>query len=357
MIKQIILIFLTLFVLTSCGSSGGSTNTTEQIDDNTDTAPDENTSSTVTIGSWEEIQTQNSPGVRTNHTIVDINGTLYLYGGDDGVARIGQARTGLSDLWVCTPESGMYRELTPSSQTPPPRKYHKAIVKNNKMYIFGGVNNEYIPTSDAWVYDPSVDTWAKLFDASNSEFADRSYQDTIVDKDGNIYISGGMVTGTSGSAYSDVIKYDIATNTLTQVASCDYEYARFGHSSFVYDGKFYMAFGKSGDTFKNDMVEIDLNTGTCKTVTQIGPVPKPTKFANATIVNDTLIYFGGYSKDEENKELWKYDMPTKTWTQKDDILVANNGTAVWTTYQNNPGIFYQGGINSTLTWFLSVGVE
>ncbi len=374
-----ILVFLSLFILSGCGSSGGSTNTaddtTEQIDDNTDTTTDdENTSTTLTIGAWEEIETINSPGVIKNHTMVEIDGTLYLYGGDDdGVSRAVQVRgNSLNNLWGYVRGNNTWSEKKPSNP-PAARKYHKAVVKNGKMYIFGGVDNNYVPLDDAWVYDPVTNSWKRLYDAGSSEYTYRNYQDVIADKDGNIYMSGGMAPGSNGSAYSDVVKYDTDTNTFTQVASCGNDYARFGHTSFVYDGKFYMGFGKSGETLKNDMVEVDLNTGTCKTVTPIGPVPKPTKSASSILIDDTLLYFGGWSKDEnnnyvDNKELWTYEIPNESWFKgEENIPLANQGAAAFIYFpvadnydydnDNHAAVVCQGGDDDSKTWFLNVEVK
>lgn len=80
-------------------------------------------------------QTGEVPSVRTDHTLVFYEGSIYAYGGYDGKTRFG-------DLYKCKIKNGRHkwRELKGDGIVPLNRFGHTAVVFEHSMFVFGGWN-------------------------------------------------------------------------------------------------------------------------------------------------------------------------------------------------------------------------
>ena len=56
-----------------------------------------------------------------------------------------------NDLWEFNFETGKWTEISPiTKETPCKRSGHSAVVYMNKMYVFGGVDDEINRLNDFW---------------------------------------------------------------------------------------------------------------------------------------------------------------------------------------------------------------
>ncbi|MBN2896449.1 MAG: hypothetical protein JXK05_11245 [Campylobacterales bacterium] len=235
------------------------------------------------------------------------------------------------------------------------------------MYVFGGVDAQYNPTGDAWVYDPSANSWEKLFEAQDfgvttQYYANRSYQTATLDEQsGTIYISGGDLG--DGNGAPDVLAYNPDTNTLSPAVSCPMEMGRYGHGSFVYDGKLYLAFGRSGKTLKNDIIEVDLNNATCKTISPSGVTPDVLKFATTLLVDDKVFFMGGTTQDllgdlYGSRKVYIYHISTGSMyehSEKMPFIGVGSAALVYTPIpgmllDRENGVAYYYGSETEATW-------
>ena len=111
-------------------------------------------------GSWEILNPLPAPIARYGHTMVEINGSVYLYGGLNDTINVSQAGE-LNDLWRFNPDNNDFTELSPSN--PPQERYgHSAVVYNSSKYIVGGYGSGGEILNDIWKYDPQTNTWAEV---------------------------------------------------------------------------------------------------------------------------------------------------------------------------------------------------
>ncbi len=152
---------------------------------------------------WIEEEGDNPPP-RLQHTMIDIEGVFYVFGGKDDLSDLG-------DTWAF--ENGQWVNKYPAL-APGPRHGHTAVVANGKMYLFGGSGGGFL-LNDLWEYCPENNTW-KLITTSGTGPSPRKGQVAIYYAPTNtIYIMGGT---TSEGGSSELFAFDLSTNQWIQKA-------------------------------------------------------------------------------------------------------------------------------------------
>ena len=114
--------------------------------------------------SAEVLETSVAPPARTGHSLVWLNGYIYLFGGitESGIGKNGVMKpTGMvqNDLWRLNEEQALWEEVD-AVAPPPERYYHKAVAYNGKMYaLFGKASNGQL-LNDCHAYDPTNKIWS-----------------------------------------------------------------------------------------------------------------------------------------------------------------------------------------------------
>ncbi|KAI9819132.1 MAG: Negative regulator of mitotic exit [Pycnora praestabilis] len=107
------------------------------------------------------------PAGRYGHTLNILGSKIYIFGGqvegfffNDLVAFDLNALQSPSNRWEMLIQSSNDRG-PPSGQIPPARTNHTIINWNDKLYLFGGTNGlQWF--NDVWAYDPRVNAWSQL---------------------------------------------------------------------------------------------------------------------------------------------------------------------------------------------------
>ncbi len=256
---------------------------------------------------WQQ-QNRETPPARSKHSMVEINGMVYMFGGEDNAMR-----DILNDLWCYTEGNSTWGEKTPSNP-PSPRKYPAATKTDGKMYVFGG----YTPDGtvmDIWEYDPVADTWMEKPSASTQ---DPKLFYTATAGDNKIWITCGIDDATN-EVVAETWGYDVSTGTWEQVADCPSP--RYGHAAFFSDGKLIICSGRRGLDFLDDMWSYDVSGNTWTEIIPQG-TPDGVKFPAYDNNSEVLWMAGGTSKDEngyfDSDKTYEYDIAGNTWTQKPD---------------------------------------
>ncbi|KAK8155248.1 hypothetical protein BKA80DRAFT_209100 [Phyllosticta citrichinensis] len=92
------------------------------------------------------------PPARTNHSMVQWNDKLYLFGGTDGI-------NWFSDVWCFDPKSNTWSELDCIGYIPLAREGHAAAIVNDTMYIFGGRTREGTDLGDLAAFRITSRRW------------------------------------------------------------------------------------------------------------------------------------------------------------------------------------------------------
>ncbi|KAK7515561.1 cell polarity protein-like protein [Phyllosticta citriasiana] len=93
-----------------------------------------------------------APPARTNHSMVQWNDKLYLFGGTDGI-------NWFSDVWCYDPKINSWSELDCIGYIPLAREGHAAAIVNDTMYIFGGRTREGTDLGDLAAFRITSRRW------------------------------------------------------------------------------------------------------------------------------------------------------------------------------------------------------
>ncbi|MCD4829355.1 MAG: T9SS type A sorting domain-containing protein [Candidatus Cloacimonetes bacterium] len=306
-------------------------------------------------------QTETIPEARAGHSMVEIGGIIYLFGGESGTSR-----EILSDLWQYTEGNSNWEERTPANP-PPARKGHAATTWHDTMYACGGYTDTGV-VMDVWKYDAATNEWTELPLGGANAPAPREYHSATVIGD-DMYICGGL--DADGMALGDLWRHSFSTG-LWEVRE-DYLGACSGHASFEYEGFLYIFGGYDSQysSFRNDIWFYDPLADDWDYVDAGGTLPSGRAFfAAARDSMGNLLIFGGRNETRTTamSDNYRFDATTSTWTQLADGPAISDAAAV---YINETSVYLFGGLgefgdaNNTLwkydpsndTWEEIVGVD
>jgi len=256
---------------------------------------------------WQEL-TGDMPPARAFHTMVEINGTVYLFGGEGNASR-----NLLNDLWEYNENTGRWDEEEPSNP-PPERRYHAAVAINGQVYVFGGQTQNGNVISDVLVYSPDNNEWTKIQEQSpqNPKVNHRATAG-----DNKIWITGGYDV-VSGEATGATWAYDVSSGTWTRAADCPSP--RLGHAAYYQNGKLVIYGGKHGENILNDMWSMDVESNEWTKIIPNGISPEGVKFPAYGNNGEVFWVAGGTIKKDDiyvsSDATWQYDIANNKWVKK-----------------------------------------
>ena len=237
-------------------------------------------------------------GCRSSHGTSVYNNKLYVLGGEI------VARTPVdSTLWSLALNSEEGKEVqwtsveTNTSDAPSPRIAHTQVIANDQLYIFGGrqgITMDESPLNDLWKFHFETSTWTlvETNETSNAP-SPRSFHKMLSVGNNTLYVFGGCATV---GRLNDLHKYDIASNTWTQLALAPDDLPGRGGAGFVanQDGtKLYVVGGFYGHE-SNGVWQYDVASNAWSTVLPEGNDQlRPFSVACGVTVENKLIFFGG----------------------------------------------------------------
>ena len=251
-----------------------------------------------------------SPPARFGHSMVNINGDIYLFGG-----LVPGNPNPQNDVWEFHSGTNTWSEVF--AACPPPGRYsHAATGVDDKMYITGGMDDEGNTLDDLWEYDNEANSWSEVL--ASCPLPARSDHSLDALPDGSIVAIGGM--GSAHTPLSDTWVYDTVASSWTQRTDFPGPYGgAYGSSTAVHGNKVYV----SGTT--DDVYVYDVITDSWTTITPGGTTP-PNRVlgASAQVGSSTVEYLFGGEDENGNilSDIWEFDYGTDTWTRKTDMPVA-----------------------------------
>ena len=239
------------------------------------------------INSWIEIRTSSAPKRRSFHVSFMHGSCLYIYGGKD----ISEGK--LNDMWkldLSTDKLIWEEVVLPDNKHFPCRAHHTATEVNGKVYIIGGQSEYNYQTNSVYVYDISSGELTQItdFGEQGNTLPNIEQHSALYNPEKNeIIIFGGFTCGyLSNKMYS----FSIENNSFTEVTY-----------SLTNDPN---SLNQNNDTDDvNNIYEIfDIN------------VPKPRCGHSAVLINNSIVIFGGTSKDGELlDDIWQYSISNSKW--------------------------------------------
>ncbi len=287
---------------------------------------------------WQELFPTTKPSARYGHTMVELNGNLYVFGGSEQVTGSDVMQSDvenhrasgqpmpmgapMNDLWKYDPTQNSWNQLTPSS-SPRARQSHSAAVSNGKMYIFFGVDSSYSYyyfLDDIWSYDPNTNSW-KQEPSGGAAPPPRVHHSSVALPDGRILIFGGM--GSDGKTADPFVwSYNPANGTWERKGAL-ITGGLYGHGAAVTNGKMYLYGGYEGYESNSGMLVYDPIQDTW------GIMPPARYFPAVAALLNKIYVFGGEAPATQQplNDSWEFDTSTNAWTQCASVPMAVSTSA------------------------------
>jgi len=202
---------------------------------------------------------------------------------------------------------------------PQPRWLHTAVVIDDKMVVFGGVNPDSVILNDVWVYDPDSHHWLQ----SKVEGV------PILPREGHSAVAVGnsmVVFGGISYAYSpfnDVWTYLSASNTWVMNKPTGTKPApRWMHSAVLHSAKGgarqMIVFGGITHQYVplNDIWILNIESMSWSQPSMTGVAPFPRMLHAAVIVEDSFFIHGGSANNILLEDFWKVDVTKWAWEEQ-----------------------------------------
>jgi len=257
-----------------------------------------------------------------------ILGATYFFGGQKSDGSFS------NELWA-TNGFGIFIQIN-APGAPSARRDHVSYVKDDKLYIQGGIDKNGNCLNDWWVFDIIENTWTLLNSNVSSTCAS---QKTAIKIHNKVYTSGG--NSSNGTTLSDFGVFDLNNISSGYTAKTSMIEPLAGSAGFKKDGNVYLYGGKNNDwdaatpgkqpsyssnTWKYDVINnfwsmIATNQTKSENESQ-SDIIELTEMAYTQDTLENFFYvFGGKTYNYEtnteiySNEIYKLDLNTFSWTK------------------------------------------
>ncbi|MBL4677820.1 MAG: T9SS type A sorting domain-containing protein [Mucilaginibacter sp.] len=207
------------------------------------------------------------------------------------------------------------------------------VIYKNKLYVFGGFGDNPIIEKTNEVYDIAANKWSTI--ASIPAGKEITHQGVVL-VDDNIWLIGGRAVDAHGPVSSQVLIYNITTNTWSDgprlIDPATHQEFPIGAAGYVLVGRTIHVFGGFGPTICDDQatlhltIDVDKYMANRSTVTwenKLAPMPIPRHHISYVFLAGKIYAFGGQFKHDcgANDQVYchVYDVATDTWTRLKDL--------------------------------------
>lgn len=220
------------------------------------------------------LQPQDNPSPRTDHTFVRYKKDFYVYGGRDETHifadihcyTIGSNRWKQIEALKIEPGSPEHNQLISSRQIPsqfelllePKIRFgHTAVINGNYMYIFGGWDGQ-VTLEDLSIFDLNLHLWLRPKKIKGN--IEGRYRHTASATSRAMYVFGGI--NLALNRFNDINEYNFSTCSWTRRVSFDVSpTSRTFHQSVILDEQWLFVFGGFDGMKRNDlyMAQVEKN--------------------------------------------------------------------------------------------------
>ncbi len=225
---------------------------------------------------WQQLASP-MPTPRSEMSAGYIDGKIYVPGGLGGLRRF-EAYDVATDRWKSL------------DRLPAGRHHLMTVAHDNRIYVFGGADKNWQPTTSAWVYLPNINRWQSL-----STLPEPRYAGAAISLGKFIYIVGG--DGPTGR----LLRYNPQRDVWTILASTRQRREHTGAVAF--QGKIVVVGGRfrnRGELKSTEIYEVKMDRW------YDGPDLTTARGGHATVVyRDRIYVFGGEVVMAGNKRTLK----------------------------------------------------
>ncbi|RYY34222.1 MAG: T9SS C-terminal target domain-containing protein [Sphingobacteriaceae bacterium] len=207
------------------------------------------------------------------------------------------------------------------------------VLYKNKLYVFSGFGDNPIIEKTNEVYDIATDKWSSI--ASFPAGKEVTHQGVVL-VDDNIWIIGGRLVDAYGPASSQVLIYNILTNTWANgpelINPATGKAFPIGAAGYALLGRTLHVFGGFGPTMCEDQailhltIDVDKYIADPQNVTwenKRAPMPIPRNHLSYVVLAGKIYVFGGQFKHDcgalDQVYCHVYDSATDKWTRLTDL--------------------------------------
>mmetsp|Transcript_117160 Transcript_117160/g.373174 ORF Transcript_117160/g.373174 Transcript_117160/m.373174 type:complete len:792 (+) Transcript_117160:52-2427(+) len=192
---------------------------------------------------WSRIETSSRASVRTDHSCVVHEASLYIFGGFDGRSRF-------ADLHQYQIDNRDWLEVQ-TNDGPMGRFGHSAVVYRAGMFVFGGWNG-HDTLDDLYEFSMTTNQWYSV--PGRGDVPPSRYRHSAVVYGCCMFIFGGV--DKRQARFADLCEFSFDTRSWSRVATYgDPPSARTFHRACMYGGSMYILGGFDGAR-RNDMYRI-----------------------------------------------------------------------------------------------------
>ncbi len=207
--------------------------------------------------SWQELVPDGVvPPARAGHSMTFVNNRIYAFGGYD------ENRSLMDSLSVFDVRHMQWVEHTPANDPPPPRHGHCAVGYGNSLYIFFGQGENGLH-GDIWRYDTTSNIWNQVSASGASQPTARSHASSTVIGNTAWFFGGYEDEDATRGGFAPsggLWGFNFGTTRWTRYAA-NAAISRARHSMFHNDSRIYIYGGVDGEN-NNLSCLMEYNIGT-----------------------------------------------------------------------------------------------
>ena len=288
--------------------------------------------------SWREIQLNNPPPARYGHSLVNLDGDIYLFGGtgESTMGKSGEAGPFFNDLWRFNIDRSEFEctKVEPDSTPPYPSTAQCMVAQDGTLLVFFGTFNNG-KSAAVWRYDPDTNKWKYLI--FSDEVPPARSSSTAVNVNGTPFVIGGL--GENNLPLGDSWQFNKTNNTWQKVFSLPDGEERYGHGSFIQNG-IITVFGGIGpeNQYQSKILKISTTDWSIESkedsrlVQKMAVAPgSPYSFGGREFKSEIQKMGPGFqlsvSEDTVTNQTWMLDSVTESWIRCTDMPIALESAA------------------------------
>lgn len=255
-----------------------------------------------------------SPLTRYKHAVCTTStGYIYIYGGRYGNLPLDD------DLWRFDPHQNTWIQIETSGSKPPSLQEHTLVEYNEQLYLFGGQVSAAKSSESFWRLDLVNNEWYPLNMKSSKYGAylgptNRRGHSSVIYGD-SMFVFGGFedLKGSSAQLWEyNLICERWELRNLSSTSACHPE-PRHGHSAVIYRDSMYIYGGLSNLKPLNDLWRWSWRDKRWYKVRTKGKSPGHLHGHSAILAFDSMFIFGGERNGRSTRALWRLNFANLVW--------------------------------------------
>lgn len=283
-----------------------------------------------------------APSARYGHSLVNIDGVCYLFGGQGPSQADGKAEQLFDDTYKYDPASNTFTKIQTEGDKPPAMAKHASLVYKGQKFVIGGLREDSANIA-AYAFNPNDSKWTKK---SPAPFPNRANAGAAV-VGSTAYVVGGT---DGGQVSSSLWKYDLENDTWQEGMGMP-QGAVYGHSMFACENELFLYGGSTAVGGTDTMWRYNIANSYWVKYTTIGRPPSRVYHVTSQ-AGGKIWVTGGYGTSSagraagrELNDIWELDMPTKTWIAKSPGPAHQQAAGfVYPLGNGDVGVFVFGGL-------------